>query len=264
MDPILVGGDGRSGTTLLSLMLDAHPRIMCGPEVHLRYVDELESTYWLARMSRVGLTPDEIRDRMKRWPHPPIKRFPDRCKFLQSICMEMMKSRGKHRWGFKMMRDIAILNFYEKVWPESKYLHIIRDGRDVAASNLCYDWGYNSVPEAAEDWGLQILKARTEAEKIPERYFELRYEDLVLDTESKAREICDWLEEPFDREMLTPYKEGRYSPFFSTPVDHPSTEQMKEGITTKHIGKYRQHLHQEQIEEFEAEAGFLLKDLGYM
>jgi len=178
--------------------------------------------------------------------------------------MEMMKFRGKHRWGFKMMRDIAILNFYEKVWPESKYLHIIRDGRDVAASNLCFDWGYNSVLEAAEGWGLQILKARTEAEKIPERYFELRYEDLVLDTESKAREICDWLEEPFDREMLTPYKEDRYSPFFSTPVGHPSTEQMKEPITTKHIGKYRQHLSQEQIEEFEAEAGFLLEDLGYM
>jgi hypothetical protein len=260
MNPILIGGDGRSGTTMLAQMLDAHPDIMCGPEFDVRSVDTLRSSYWIERATRLGITWEHVITRLDECTHP-VKRFPDRCLFLADLLKEVMADRGKKRWGFKLMRDIRIAGFYDKQWPRAQYIHIIRDGRDVAASNLAFEWGYNSVREAALGWSKLILDAREQCDH--DRYYEVRYEDLIERPRFWMESICEWVNVPFSEEVLTPYRDGRDAPFFQSPAGHPSADQLKEGITNKHVGKYKNALTQKQIKTFEKIAGARLKSLAY-
>jgi hypothetical protein len=260
LNPILIGGDGRGGTTLLTQMLDAHPDISMGPELHIRAVDTLDSLAFKSNASRMGFTVEQISTRLDAWPHP-VKRFPDRCDFVESLLREKMHERGKTRWGFKIMRDIGIANFYDKVWTSAMYIHVIRDGRDVAASNLVFDWGYQSVLEAAYGWKGNIIKARHSAPKA--RYIEVKYEDLVRAPLYQMKELCKWLDIKFSYETTIPYKSGRDQPFFTSEVTHPSRQQLMDGLSAKHIGKYKNALTDKQIKTFEKVTYKMLKSFGY-
>src|SRR5919201_1339435 len=83
---------------------------------------------------------------------------------------------------------------------------MIRDGRDVALSTnrrLVELRGSRPVPaeRMAKRWRHRILSARRVA-SIAGRYFEIRYEDLVLDTEPALRRVCEFVELDFDPGML--------------------------------------------------------------
>jgi hypothetical protein len=93
------------------------------------------------------------------------------------------------------------------LFPNTKFIHIIRDGRDVAQSVLKMDWGPNDIIEAAEWWRDHVRLGRCMGKMLPpDRYMEIRYEDLVLDTENNLRRICDFLGLPYAVEMLNYYK----------------------------------------------------------
>jgi hypothetical protein len=260
MNPILVGGDGRGGTTMLATMLDAHPEILCGPEIHLRSVDDIGSDYWARRASRMGWSKEQIGERLGRWNHP-IKRFPDRCKFLESLLVEKMHEKGKSRWGFKIMRGISIANFYDKVWPSALFVHIIRDGRDVALSNFNFKWGYSDIEGAAAGWKGNIEKARKTAPKG--RYYEVKYESIVRAPRYEMKKLSEWLGVKFNYETVTPYKEGREQAFYTTPVNHPSYKGLIEGIQAKYIDRWKEGLTTDQINQFQKIAGSMLKEIGY-
>ena len=89
----------------------------------------------------------------------------------------------------------------ESVLPEARFVHLVRDGRDVALSVLGMNWGPSTVPEAAFRWKKRILRAREQAPRIG-HYVEIRYEDLVRDTEATLRRICEFVDLPYDEEML--------------------------------------------------------------
>jgi hypothetical protein len=261
MNPILIGGDGRGGSTVLAQMIDAGRDVSMGPEMGVRGVDTIDSLFWLSRAARLGFTVEHISTRLEAWPHP-TKRFPDRCQFVESLCKEKMHERGKTRWGFKIMRDIGISNFYDKVWPSALYIHVIRDGRDVAASNLAFDWGYNSVKEAAYGWMGNITKARHNAPNDA-RYVEIKYEDLVRSPRYQMQQLCRWIGIGFQHGMTEPYKEGRDQPFFTAEVTHPSREQLKSGLTASYVGNYKKYLTLKQVETFNEIASDMLKEFDY-
>jgi hypothetical protein len=97
-------------------------------------------------------------------------------------------------------------------------VHVIRDGRDVVASHRDR-WGYWSAVKAVEKWPRYIRTARLVGERLPDdRYTEVRYEDLVLDTESAMRALVEYLGEPWDEAVLhhdqAPHDvAGRYEQF---------------------------------------------------
>jgi Sulfotransferase family len=105
--PILIGGCEYSGTTLLRHMLDRHPSIMPGSK----------GTVFLERITPVmenadlfGFHPDEI----KRSDNPV--------------------------WADKTPRNALRLSFVQKHLPNAYFIHVIRDGRDVACSLLSQSW----------------------------------------------------------------------------------------------------------------------------
>ena len=187
--PIFVIGSPRSGTTLLRLILDSHPRISCGEETHfLRDLEsvvgrnwELVATYGLAR----GWWLEHIRA------------------LYETFQAEVLARNGKSRWAEKDPTYTLHLPFIEELFPDALYIHLLRDGHDVVAS-FRDRWGYRSAARAARtEWARYVNAARALGDRLPaERFLELRYEDLVADPEVQGRRVFGFLAEPWDPAVL--------------------------------------------------------------
>jgi hypothetical protein len=186
--PIFIVGCQRSGTTLLRLMLDSHPRISCGPETGL-----LSDLATLTRenagyLRNYGL-PDEYWDR----------KFAE---FFHSFKHDYASSKGKSRWADKTPKYALSLDYILRLFPGCQIVHLVRDGRDVVASHRDR-WGYWSAIKATVKWPRYIRAARAAGSKLPpERYIEIRYEDLVREPELVLRRLLDFLHEPWDPAVL--------------------------------------------------------------
>src|SRR5215218_6823835 len=203
-----VVGVRRSGTTLLRLMLDAHPEIAIPPETHF-VPDLIEATgqqgissQHLAEMvvthPRWGdfhLDAGELRDRFLALEQPTPGAV------LRAFYTFYAEREGKPRWGEKTPGYVRYMQTIERVLPEARFIHLIRDGRDVAISILRQDMGLDQIVKAAKNWKNLIAKGRDQAQSL-NHYLEVRYEDLVLETEPTLRRVCEFCELPWDPAVL--------------------------------------------------------------
>ena len=186
--PIFVVGCQRSGTTLLRLMLDSHPNISCGPET--RFLGDL-----------AAVTGDNW-DRMRHYGFPKEYWHTKFAEMFASIQSDYAASRGKTRWADKTPRYAMSLQFIDDLFPTSQIVHVIRDGRDVVASHRDR-WGWVAAAKAVEKWPRYVQAARAVGTKLPpDRYLEIRYEDLVGETEKTLRGLLDWLGEAWDEAVM--------------------------------------------------------------
>ena len=85
---------------------------------------------------------------------------------------------------------------------EARFVHLIRDGRDVALSRAGRALRHAApMPKVARRWKRRILNARAQGEQLG-HYLEVRYEDLIVDTEPTLRAVCEFIELPWDERML--------------------------------------------------------------
>ena len=108
---------------------------------------------------------------------------------------------GKPRWGDKTPAYAEHMLAIERLLPEARFIHVLRDGRDVALSLRDVWFGPASIEEAATQWCERIQAARRQATGVG-AYLEIRYEDLVRDTESVLRRVCEFIELPWSESML--------------------------------------------------------------
>lgn len=87
------------------------------------------------------------------------------------------------------VRHLELMN---ELYPDAYYVHIVRDGRDVARSLMAMDWFSGTLAEAAAEWRESVLAARDAPR--PGRYFEVRYEDLAAEPERLIPELYAFLE----------------------------------------------------------------------
>lgn len=186
--PIFVVGCQRSGTTVLRLMLDSHPEISCGPETRfLAGLSRITGEDW-RRLSQYGFDKDY-------W-HAQV------ASFFDTIMSDYARSRGKRRWADKTPLYALSLDFLTQVFPTCQVIHVVRDGRDVVLSHR-RRFGYGSALKAVVKWPRYVETARaTGAVLPPERYREVRYEELVTDTEGTLRGLVDWLGEEWHDAVL--------------------------------------------------------------
>lgn len=185
--PIFVVGCPRSGTTLLRLMLDSHPAISCGPETH--FVAPLQQVMdrWPA-LSRFGFEREYWYEKL--------------ADFVDSFQSDYARRRGKRRWADKTPLYALHLDFVNDLFPRSQVVHLIRDGRDVVASHRD-SWGYRSALGASDKWRRFVTAARSFGDRAePDRYLEIRYEDLVDDPEATMRATLAFLGEAWDDAVL--------------------------------------------------------------
>jgi hypothetical protein len=187
--PIFIVGCPRSGTTLLRLILDSHPNISCGPESHfLTDMEGIVGRYW-HRITPFGFA--------KTYWHEKI------AEFFDSFQMEHARARGKSRWADKTPKYSIKLAFINDVFPDAQVVHVIRDPYDVVASHR-ERWGYKSALECANrTWREYITSARSVGTTLPpERYREVRYEELVAKPEAVVRSLIEYLGEPWTETIL--------------------------------------------------------------
>jgi hypothetical protein len=183
---------------------------------------------------------------------------------------------GKSRWGDKTPGYVREMHRIQSVLPEARFIHLIRDGRDVALSVLGMNWGPSTVPEAAFRWKKRILRAREQAPRIG-HYVEIRYEDLVRDTEATLRRVCEFTDLPYDEAMLR-YHERAEERLREKDRDldrgpekepQPAEARMEshalatEPPDPERIERWRTEMSREDRAVYEELAGELLADLGY-
>src|SRR5262249_378723 len=143
-------------------------------------------------------------------------------------------------------------------FPDAKFIHIVRDGRAVAASMLPLDWGPNEIFTAARSWQRQLSYGFIAAAALgPERLLNIRYEDLVEMPEQTMRRIASFLDIEFVPGMLssTGLKLPKFTRYQHQLIGAPPQ--------LERVESWRRTLSRREIEIFESVVGDLLPLLGY-
>ena len=113
--------------------------------------------------------------------------------------------QGKPRWGDKTPAYMLSVQRIGRTLPEARFIHLIRDGRDVALSQSARALNEQPPPaEQAARWVKRIRKSREQAQALKgARYVEARYEDLVRDPEPTLRRICEFIDLAWDDGVLS-------------------------------------------------------------
>src|ERR1700726_2159994 len=183
--PIFVLGCPRSGTTLLQLMLHAHPRIAIPPQT--RFYD-------------LGLDSGQITEEIVGGP-------PTLGSALGTIFRAYARRFGKPRWGDKRPGYYQYIPELRRLFPDAQFVHLIRDGRDCVASLKSMPWFTQDSYGAVCTWIEAIDYARGAGRRLPPgAYFELRYERLIADPAEQLTALCAFLGEQYAPAMTEPYR----------------------------------------------------------
>lgn len=291
--PIFIGGEGRSGTTLLALVLDSHPRLAVGPELHFRGPADLGPTildllarraagdaddwerfrsnpdtyagfHFVNRCHRCGIEPARLGaliTSVRAATGSDLVTFEDRCQLVDAIGADMQARTTADAWGIKLMRDIRILERYRAAWPGARFVHLIRDGRDVAASQMRdhEGWGYDDARQAAERWADTIVRVRRMSETAS--VHELRYEDLVATPEPTIGRLLEFLGLPWDPAVLQ--HDQLDHALFRHPYRHPSEHSVRRPLNASAVGRWRTDLSVAERDAWMDAGGAMLLELGY-
>jgi hypothetical protein len=256
---VFVGGAGRSGTTLMRVLLDAHPRICSGPE--LKVLPQISVLYqlvsgWAAVMEEYQNTTADVQ----------------RCfrQLVESLSANFRRASGKPRWAEKTPHNVKFITTLGMIFPDARFIHMIRDGRDVACSLVTMNWieprtgakldYIQNITKAAKYWRDIVQSARRQAaiREVAGRVIEVRYEALVADTEGTMRQVLGFLGEAWDPAVLEAHKKDRaHEPHES------STEQVAKPVYDTSVGRWKRDMSPADKIAFKSEAGLLLTELGY-
>jgi hypothetical protein len=208
--PIFLAGPSRSGKTLLRWILSSHPRIAVSrrTEVWPRFAgrfgdlgDRANLDRCLAEMWRrpqvaaLGVDSDELREAFAA-DEPTYGR-------LFALLHERYAARlGKGRWGDQSPGIERVADEVLAAYPDARFLHLVRDPRDVYAAELeRRSAGPGTVGAVTAAWLRSVRLGERNARRHPGSYRLVRYESLVGDPETIVREICAFLAEVFDPAM---------------------------------------------------------------
>ena len=272
--PFFIIGSGRSGNTLLRSILSGNSDISIPPESYrlpfaIKKFHIFNNREWNEVVREVLHEFEDckefytweidIKDVRKR-----LENMTDSKRTLSNIfdelfCTYAEKHSPKSKiWGDKTPMNTLYLDWLGPVFPQSKFIHIIRDGRDVASSYLKME-RYGTILEAANRWINSIELAQSFGSKIKEDYMEIRYEDLVTNTESEIQRVCDFLNIKYDSAMLDHTKQvGKLG---DTDKSHHSN--LSKPISSESIGKWKSNLSESDQESITKLLHKHLERLGY-
>jgi len=241
--PVFVGGTGRSGTTIVGQMIGhAAPYALVPTEIRCHTggwinsrrgrrgvggladlalgqttFDDFQASVrerWFYRKpkakGRQGLHAiitrealDEALERLRAaHEQDPWQAAGD---FLREILGQFATQAGKQTWVEMTPATARRMNALTRMLPEAKFIHMVRDGRDVAASVILQSWGPKNFPAALNWWSNELIDIeQARAEVAGERVLTMRLESLVGPTREDAyARLSDFLSLSSDTSMRT-------------------------------------------------------------
>ena len=240
---VVIGGCGSSGTTLLRRMLDRHPEIECGPESTV-LLDRLMPVDELAE--RFGLSAGEV----EGWQ----RHARSQAEFVARFLAARLAQSGKRIWADKTPENVGRFDFVLRHFPNARLVHVIRDGRDVAASLRRQPWmklrdrsGAPALARCGAYWAARVGAGRRL--RGNPRYFEIRYEDLVHRPAATLGGLLGFLGLEWHDRLLR--------------AETASAEAAAGPIFASSIGRWRQELSPAEVAALKPVCGPLLRELGY-
>lgn len=212
--PIFIIGVGRSGTTLIQSMLNAHQNIAFTPETHFirNYLANKEVRKKVKNKDyeflRNKINSDESLAKLDFNYDVLIDKFKKNELKLEAMYKEILaryaESKNKEIIGDKDPKNIEYLHDIKKYFPDAYIIHIIRDPRDVMLSRMKADWSKGRpLWLHALTYRVQMKKGRKDGERLfGDSYFELNYEDLIANPENVLIKVCEFLSVNYDKNML--------------------------------------------------------------
>ena len=259
--PVLMIGHGSSGTSILALLLRNYLQISFGTEsqfvVHYynrqhrygdlredanlrRLVRDISRERWFRRCEKFGYHVDpegivqDVRVRSYRG-------------VLDAVFGQFARSSGMVRWGDKAPEYAHHLPVLGQLFPDARYIHMVRDGRDVANSVMGRYWGAKNVFVAAQEWrkGVELIDAFT-ASLPQDRLIVVRYEDLLAQPVDVFARLISFLQIDDSNGNVRRHVE----------------QHAGEDLKTSNFDKWRRWPQKDRL-RFERIAGDLLRKHGY-
>jgi hypothetical protein len=276
--PVFIIGSERSGTTLILAILACHPRIAV-PEVTWYYprfrpylhtfgdLSDAENFSTLASEMANGLrlpfwgmedvNPDTFGDEITE---RALKIEQSFAGVFAAMFECYTEYEGKPRWGEKTPYNLFYIDKILEDFPNAQFVYIYRDCRDVSAEFLDSQFGPTNAYSAAELWRDGQEAAKPFREKLGfDQWFDIKYEDFVLDPVDHLKRMCAFLGEDYTEELMefhttaTAQRRGKTKDNWA--LAHP--------ITDRHVGIYRNQLSLDQQRIMSWVAGGLMRELGY-
>lgn len=270
--PVFVLGSPRSGTTLFYHMLlsagdfaiyrtEAHVFNMLAPkfgDLGVRAHQEKLLAAWLPseHFRRTGLAAEEIQALI-------LERCRNAGDFLRLFMEAIARKQGARRWAECTPENVLYINEIKRTIPEALFVHMIRDGRDVAVSMARQNWvpklpGDSSSGELAAGcyWEWLVEQGRTNLRPFAADAIEVRYEDLLADPPKQLARVGTFIEHALDYERIQRAGVGS--------VSEPNTSFASEARrgAFNPVGRWK-HLEPTSLARLELAIGGMLRELGY-
>lgn len=283
----------RTGGTLLTTMLDAHPscamsyeiypELLVGPDggiLEPRHVAEalegaeaVDTVAWVRgadlgsrfeafcfRARRGGLDVPDIVAELRAHDEDggQLDALDNRLDFIERLQRRAARLRGVRRWGGKARTDPDVLL---RRHADARLLYMVRDGRDVLSSRLNTGSFDQSATAVAHEWMDHLDRMSVARTEHPGRVLAVPYEQLVERPTVWTRRVCDFIGEPWSPSMIQ-FHEHDLS-LWHAPHGHLSADQLRSGLNRSSVGRWRTELGPSVRAEFEALAGGHLEGHGY-
>lgn len=269
MRAVFIGACARSGTTFLGSLLGAHPLCLTTPESAFKIHTLIASHARNISMTRAF---KEARSQVSQgnWSlhlrkdslFPTVEESLSVARAAYLIVEAYGRQAGAPSpeiWVDHTPANILYVERLRRHFPGCKFIHLIRDGRAVAASLMPLPWGPRTVQGAADFWLGRIgAGLAAEMHSVRDDVLRIRFEDLILETQMTLHHICDFLDLEFDPDMLT--KRGFIPNTELSKRQHPLVSEVPDPTR---IHAWKQALKPRQVEIFEYLTGDVLSHLGY-
>jgi len=183
--------------------------------------------------------------------------------FIRITMHEIARQQGARRWAVYDPDNVVHVPTIKRDIPEALFIHIIRDGRDIAVSlrkmggfqPLPWDRGPRGLLATALYWEWMVRNGQRNGRSIPADYIEVRYEDLVSQPRRTLQTLSQFLDHDLDFDRLQNVCLGRLRPSNSSFLD--------EGCHENPVNRWKNRLSEKEISSLEALVGGLLEELGY-
>ena len=165
--------------------------------------------------------------------------------YFTTLFAKHCQNDDKLRWVNKTPININYWRELYDVFPGMRFIHCVRDGRDVLCSSI-RRWGSRRMTKFTDRWVDAIHHGQAFAAKHQDQYLEIKYENLLENPQQELDRIFSWLgEEPCAEHALKKYSDSGFR------------------INPSRVGNWKKELSQEKLDEFERVAGKLLDQLRY-